>query len=150
MKRHCAGSLHLLDLLDRKTSAADQKIDACRLAADLRSHRLRLRLILRRNHRQRRRRWPACLCSADGFYRYSTSFDSTWRRRLELLHARILRIWGARGTAPDRRRPGQGCDAGLWAEAMERLGWALRSQGIVAGCAQGAAAYARVGAPEAV
>ena len=60
----------------------------------------------------------------DGLYR---------QRRLELLHARILRIWGARGIAPDRRRPGQRCDAALGAAAMERLGWALRGQGIVAG-----------------
>ena len=79
----------------------------------------------------RRPRPPAGPCAAEDVLR---CLDSLYRqRRLELLHARILRIWGVRGMAPDRRRPGQRCDAALWAEAMERLGWALRAQGIVAG-----------------
>lgn len=54
-------------------------------------------------------------------------------RRIDLAHARIMRIWGERGTAPDPtvlREPG---DHRLWREAMERLDWPLRMEGIVAG-----------------
>ncbi len=60
----------------------------------------------------------------DGLYR---------QRRIELLHARILRIWGLRGVAPNPARPRERCDWRLWQEAMERLEWSLRMQGIVAG-----------------
>ena len=60
--------------------------------------------------------------------------DTLYRsRRVELLHARILRIWGWRGVAPDPRRAKEGCDWRLWQEAMERLDWPLRAKGIVAG-----------------
>ena len=60
--------------------------------------------------------------------------DTLYRqRRIQLLHARILRIWGQRGIAPDPRRPRERCDWLLWHEAMDRLDWKLRSHGIVAG-----------------
>ena len=76
-------------------------------------------------------RAPAGPCPVEDVLR---CLDGLYRqRRVELLHARILRIWGARGIAPNPRRTDQRCDARLWAEAMERLGWALRAQGIVAG-----------------
>jgi hypothetical protein len=55
------------------------------------------------------------------------------RRRIELLHVRILRHWGLRGVAPNPARPRERCDARLWREAIDRLDWPLRQQGIVAG-----------------
>ena len=66
--------------------------------------------------------WCKCL---DRLYR---------QRRIDLQHARILRIWGerrhARRTRAPRARRG---DSRLWREAMERLDWPLRAKGIVAG-----------------
>lgn len=55
------------------------------------------------------------------------------QRRIELLHVRILRIWGWRGMAPNPAWALQRCDARLWHEALGRLDWPLRSRGIVAG-----------------
>ncbi len=65
------------------------------------------------------------------------------RRRIELLHARILRAYGRRGRAPDRRRQGEGCDHRFWSEAMERLDARLRRAGIVAGAPDGVVNGAR-------
>jgi hypothetical protein len=62
----------------------------------------------------------------DGLYR---------RRRIDLLHARILRIWGARGIAPNPSRPRERSDWRIWQEALERLEGPLRAHGIVAGSA---------------
>lgn len=59
------------------------------------------------------------------------------QRRIELTHARILRIWGERGTAPNPRIPSERGDLRLWREAMERLDFPLRQKGIVAGAARG-------------
>lgn len=53
------------------------------------------------------------------------------QRRIELAHARIMRIWGERGTAPDPRHVIERGDHRLWAEAMSRLEWPLRVKGIV-------------------
>jgi hypothetical protein len=58
----------------------------------------------------------------DGLYR---------RRRIDLLHARILRIWGERQTAPDPTYATDRADAAIWREALERLEWPLRVKGIV-------------------
>lgn len=55
------------------------------------------------------------------------------QRRIELLHVRILRLWGWRGMAPNPAWPRQRCDARLWREALDRLDWPLRVRGIVAG-----------------
>ncbi len=55
------------------------------------------------------------------------------QRRIDLQHARILRIWGERGQAPDPRAPRQRGDWRLWREAMSRLDWPLRVKGIVTG-----------------
>lgn len=55
------------------------------------------------------------------------------QRRIDLAHARILRIWGERGTAPDPRALREQGDWRLWREAMARLEWPLRVKGIVAG-----------------
>jgi hypothetical protein len=55
------------------------------------------------------------------------------QRRIDLQHARILRIWGERQAAPDPRHLGEKGDWRLWREAMIRLDWPLRVKGIVAG-----------------
>ena len=55
------------------------------------------------------------------------------QRRVEIAHARIMRIWGERGSAPNPRYPAERGDARLWREAMNRLEWPLRTKGIVAG-----------------
>lgn len=59
----------------------------------------------------------------DGLYR---------QRRVDLVHARILRIWGERGTTPNPAWASERTDARLWREAMGRLEWPLRVKGIVA------------------
>lgn len=55
------------------------------------------------------------------------------QRRIDLQHARILRIWGERQTAPDPRAQRERGDSRLWREALSRLDWPLRSKGIVSG-----------------
>lgn len=55
------------------------------------------------------------------------------QRRIELQHARIMRIWGERGAVPDPRQPREAGDWRLWTEAMRRLDWPLRAKGIVTG-----------------
>ncbi|MBX9699506.1 MAG: hypothetical protein K2X74_08715 [Acetobacteraceae bacterium] len=62
------------------------------------------------------------------------------QRRIELAHARILRIWGERGVPPDPRHLKERGDWRLWREAMTRLDWPLRVKGIVAGPALAAPA----------
>lgn len=70
-------------------------------------------------------------CEPDDVIR---SLDRLYRqRRIELAHARILRIWGERGTAPDPRALREQGDFRLWREAMLRLDWPLRAKGIVNG-----------------
>jgi hypothetical protein len=56
----------------------------------------------------------------DGLYR---------QRRIDLTHARILRTWGERQTAPT---PAERTEWRLWQEAISRLEWPLRVKGIVA------------------
>jgi len=59
--------------------------------------------------------------------------DTLYRqRRIDLVHARILRIWGERGMAPNPAWAGERCDWRLWREALGRLEWPLRVKGIVA------------------
>ncbi len=53
------------------------------------------------------------------------------RRRIDLHHVRILRIWGHRGRAPDAGKPMERADWRIWREALERLDWPLRSLGII-------------------
>lgn len=58
--------------------------------------------------------------------------DALYRqRRIDLLHARILRIWGERGMAPDPRHATERGDWKVWKEALDRLEWPLRVKGIV-------------------
>ncbi len=53
------------------------------------------------------------------------------RRRIDLVHARILRVWGERQTAPNPAYPAERADAAIWREALERLEWPLRVKGII-------------------
>lgn len=55
------------------------------------------------------------------------------RRRVQLVHVRIMRLWGERARAPNPAFPRERCDWELWREAMDRLDWQLRQSGIVAG-----------------
>ncbi|MBV8094757.1 MAG: hypothetical protein JOY71_00325 [Acetobacteraceae bacterium] len=54
------------------------------------------------------------------------------RRRIDLVHARILRIWGERQMQPNPAHASERCDWRLWREALDRLEWQLRIKGIVA------------------
>ncbi len=53
------------------------------------------------------------------------------RRRIDLVHARILRIWGERQIPPNPAHATERCDWRLWREALDRLEWPLRVKGIV-------------------
>ena len=53
------------------------------------------------------------------------------RRRIDLHHVRILRLWGHRGRAPDAANPMEKAEWRVWREALDRLDWPLRSLGIV-------------------
>lgn len=53
------------------------------------------------------------------------------RRRIDLTHARILRIWGERQAAPNPAFTSERRDWHLWREALDRLEWLLRVKGIV-------------------
>jgi hypothetical protein len=54
------------------------------------------------------------------------------RRRIDLVHARILRAWGERQMAPDPAFATERVEFQLWREALQRLEWPLRVKGIVA------------------
>ncbi len=58
----------------------------------------------------------------DGLYR---------QRRIDLAHARVLRIWGERQMPPSVAVAAERRDHQLWHEALERLEWPLRVKGIV-------------------
>jgi hypothetical protein len=69
-------------------------------------------------------------CDPDDVIR---ALDQLYRhRRIDLLHARVLRIWGDRQCAPSALSPRDRSDWRLWREAMDRLDWKLRQKGIVA------------------
>jgi hypothetical protein len=55
------------------------------------------------------------------------------QRRIDLAHARILRLWGERGQAPDPRALRERGDWRLWQEALTRMDFPLRQKGIVGG-----------------
>ena len=54
------------------------------------------------------------------------------QRRIDLSHARVLRIWGERQIAPSATAIAQCNDRKLWLEALQCLEWPLRAKGIVA------------------
>ncbi len=51
--------------------------------------------------------------------------------KIDLRHARILRIWGERQIAPDTQHHAERDEARVWGEALARLEWPLRVKGIV-------------------
>jgi hypothetical protein len=58
--------------------------------------------------------------------------DALYRqRRIDLVHARVLRAWGERQAAPSARIAVERHDHRLWTEALQRLEWPLRIKGIV-------------------
>ena len=58
--------------------------------------------------------------------------DTLYRgRRIDLTHARILRVWGERQEAPNPAHVMERAEWRLWREAMDRLEWPLRVKGIV-------------------
>jgi hypothetical protein len=68
------------------------------------------------------------------------TLDRLYRqRRIDLAHARILRIWGERQDQPSPRIPQERGDLRLWREAMDRLDFPLRAKGIVGGPPRGMA-----------
>jgi hypothetical protein len=59
--------------------------------------------------------------------------DMLYRQRgIDLLHGRILRVWGERQAAPSPAHASEKSDWRIWREAIERLEWPLRLKGIVA------------------
>ena len=59
--------------------------------------------------------------------------DALYRgKRIELVHARVLRVWGERQMPPNPAYATERSDFRLWREALERLDWPLRVKGIVA------------------
>ena len=72
---------------------------------------------------------PARPCDPDDVVR---CLDRLYRQRsIELLHARILRIWGERQRAPRCDNQQQHSDWRLWYQALGQLEWTLRASGIV-------------------
>jgi hypothetical protein len=58
--------------------------------------------------------------------------DALYRqKRIDLAHARVLRVWGERQMAPSAVVAAERQDRKLWIEALERLGWPLRVKSIV-------------------
>jgi hypothetical protein len=58
--------------------------------------------------------------------------DTLYRkRRIDLAHARVLRLWGERQIAPNPAVVAECHDHRLWTEALDRLTWPLRVKGIV-------------------
>ena len=58
--------------------------------------------------------------------------DTLYRSRgIDLVHARILRVWGERQMPPNPAYATERCDFRLWREALDRLDWPLRAKGII-------------------
>ncbi len=58
--------------------------------------------------------------------------DTLYRqKRIDLGHARTLRVWGERQMSPSPVVAAERQDRKLWIEALERLEWPLRLKGIV-------------------
>lgn len=58
--------------------------------------------------------------------------DGLYRgKRIQLSHARVLRIWGERQMAPSPSVAVEQSDRRLWIEALARLEWPLRVKGII-------------------
>ena len=73
---------------------------------------------------------PSRPCEPDDVIR---CLDALYRRRrIDLVHARVLRVWGERQTPPNPNYATESCDFRLWTQALELLEWPLRVKGIVA------------------
>ncbi|HEY4044688.1 MAG TPA: hypothetical protein VGM32_22985 [Rhodopila sp.] len=58
--------------------------------------------------------------------------DALYRqKRIDLAHARALRVWGERQMPPNPAVAAERHDHRLWVEALERLEWPLRVKGII-------------------
>jgi len=76
-----------------------------------------------------RRRTPAAICTPTEVVK---CLDMLYRRRrIDLHHVRILRLWGHRGRAPNPGLASERGDWRVWREALDRLDWPLRSLGIL-------------------
>ncbi len=74
---------------------------------------------------------PSKPCTPDTILR---CLDRLYRAgSIDLVHARVLRLWGDRGRAPTARRGGDRSDWRQWRHALGELETVLRSKGIVAG-----------------
>lgn len=70
-------------------------------------------------------------CSPDAILRH---LDNLYRaRRIDLVHARVLRHWGSRGCAPPYRSSSERSDWRHWVHALGELEHVLRARGIVSG-----------------
>ena len=79
--------------------------------------------------RRKRRRPTTAVCTPGEVVK---CLDTLYRRRrIDLHHVRILRIWGHRGRAPNAELPAERGDWRVWREALDRLDWPLRSLGII-------------------
>ena len=59
--------------------------------------------------------------------------DALYRQqKITLAHARVLRLWGERQTAPSAVVAVERQDHSLWVEALARLEWSFRVKGILA------------------
>jgi hypothetical protein len=68
-------------------------------------------------------------CEPDDIVR---CLDTLYRQgRINLVHARMLRIWGERQMSPSPSVPAERHDSKIWLEALERLTWPLLVKGIV-------------------
>ena len=72
---------------------------------------------------------PARPCDPEDVIR---CLDTLYRQRsIELLHVRILRIWGERQRPPRANRLSQHADWRLWHQTLGQLEWTLRARGVV-------------------
>ena len=61
-----------------------------------------------------------------------TCLDRLYRAgQITLAHARVLRLWGERGSPPDPHRTQEASEARLWREALDQLDLPLRAKRIV-------------------
>ncbi len=86
-------------------------------------------LIARRDSVSRSGTGVARPCDPDDIIR---SVDRLYRNgRIQLHHARILKVWGERQAAPDERYPAERGEALVWREALYQMEAPLRRKGII-------------------
>jgi hypothetical protein len=88
-----------------------------------------LHLLMRRDGNRCIGETPLRPCKPDDIVR---CVDLLFRkRRIDLAHARVLRIWGERRRAPDPSKPLEAHDARLWREAIQEMESPLIADGVV-------------------